>query len=171
MRRGTRALLMAGMVSLAGCAIVGPVIDRSMRRAPNQACSQFGRQLEPGQAQCFSLFRRGASGGFVATDSTRLQPGEELFAVKSGSPECSGEFTHLAVEGDTTGPGALRIEVADAVGRSTVGRTVRWERDRADARWTVGGIDSPLQIPGNVRMQLLEGDMTLEQVCFAGYGF
>ena len=159
---------------LSACAIAGPILDPSLKNAPYAACSSFAvdaavpTDAEP--AQCFSLLQRGANGGMVPRSSNALRAGEEVLAVKSSAPGCQGAFTDLTVSGDTTGPGEMRLEVVDAVGRSSVGRTVRWQETRTGRRWTVGDIDQTLHIPGTVRLHLIEGDVRLSSLCWKSYG-
>ena len=169
-----RSLSLTSFTLLSGCMFVGPIVDPSLKDAPYSACSTFNSDAaasnEPGPAQCFTLLQRGPNGGMVARTSNELRAGDEVLAVKSAAPACAGEFTDLTVSGDTTGPGEMRLEVADAVGRGIVGRTARWQESRTGRRWTVGDIDSTLHIPGTVRLHLLQGEVRLSSLCWKSYG-
>ena len=168
------ALTLLALVPLASCAVVGPLVDRQMDDAPYAACTRFATDSAPVEAaqetQCFALLERGPTGGFVARASPHLQAGDEVFAAKSSAAECQRNFSHLVVGGDTTGPGEMRIEVVDAVGRGSVARTVDWEEARTGRRWAVSDIDTPLHIPGGVRLELLEGEVRLTSLCYKSYG-
>jgi hypothetical protein len=169
-----RTLGLASLTLLSACMFVGPIVDPSLKDAPYAACSTFAADsaatAEAEPAQCFTLLQRGPNGGMVARASNQLRAGDEVLAVKSSAPACQGEFTDMIVSGDTTGPGEMRLEVVDAVGRGSVGRTVRWGESRTGRRWTVGDIDSTLQIPGTVRLHLLEGEVRLSGLCWKSYG-
>ena len=167
MRADRRMFAMLAVAPLASCSVVGPVVDRSMDDAPRMACARFA---EPATPQCFNLYRSGARWEPVTAEAAELRAGDELHAIKSTDPTCAGEFTHLAVAADTNGPGAIRLEIPDAVGRQTVGRTFRWRQARAGRRWAVEGIDTPLHIPGGVTVKLLEGEARLTAICYASYG-
>lgn len=168
-KRSAASLL--AFIPLASCVLAGPLVDRQMDDAPYAACTRF----EPdgavsGQIQCFTLLERGPNGGFVPRASSHLEAGDEAFAVKSSAPECTRAFSHLVVGGDTTGPGEMTIEVPDAVGRPAIGRTVDWEEARTGRRWAVSDIDTPLHIPGGIRLHLLEGEVHLTSLCYKSYG-
>jgi hypothetical protein len=165
------ALALLALVPLASCALVGPLVDRQMDDAPYAACTRFESDgALAGQIQCFALLERGPNGGFVPRASSHLQAGDEVFAAKSAAPECQHAFSHLVVGGDTTGPGEMRLEVPDAVGRGPIGRTVDWEEARVGRRWAVSDIDTPLHIPGGVRLEMLEGEVQLTSLCYKAYG-
>ena len=164
------ALSLVALVPLSGCALTGPITDPSMRRAPIEACANFEAPPAAADNQCFTLLQRGPTGGLVNRTSTQLQAGDEVFAVKSAAAGCQGAFSHLVVIGDTSGSGEMRIDVVDAVGRGNVGRTVDWEESRTGRRWPVADIDTPLHIPGAVRLNLIEGDVRLTGLCYASYG-
>ena len=158
---------------LSACMFVGPIVDPSLKDAPYAACSSFGSEpatIDVQPAQCFTLLQRGPDGGMVARASNEMRAGDEVLAVKSSAPECQGAFTDLTLSGDATGPGEMRLEVADAVGRGIVGRTARWQESRTGRRWTLGDIDQTLHIPGTVRLHLLEGEVRLSSLCWKSYG-
>ena len=168
-KRSVASLL--ALAPLAACVLAGPLADRQMDDAPYAACTRFTAEGAPtGQIQCFTLLERGPNGGFVPRASTRLQAGDEVFAAKSSAPGCTNAYSHLVVGGDTTGPGEMRIDVPDAVGRGTIGRTVDWEEARTGRRWAVADIDTPLHLPGGVRLELLEGEVHLTSLCYKSYG-
>jgi hypothetical protein len=167
MGRGRQYPAMGFAALLGGCMIVGPVIDPSLDDAPVQACTRFDA-AETGP-QCLSVFRRGPNGEALALSSGELVAGDLIYATRSGAEGCEGRFTHFVATGDTAGPGALRLDVGDAIGRGDVGREFTWDEARSNRRWSVGRIDRPLHIPGTTRLQMREGEARLTSLCLKTY--
>ena len=164
------ALALMALVPLASCALVGPLVDRQMDDAPYAACTRF----EPdgalsGQIQCFALLERGPNGGFVPRASRTSRRATRSSPPSPRRPSARA-LSRTSSSAAATGPGEMTIEVPDAVGRAAIGRTVDWEEARTGRRWAVSDIDTPLHIPGGIRLHLLEGEVQLTSLCYKAYG-
>lgn len=171
MRFGRRVILSLGIVPLASCAVIGPVVDADMEDAPYQACTSFADappQASPQIAQCLTVTMRPAGGQWQPFTGT-LAAGDELLALPSGTPQCShGNYTHFVLEGESDS-GAMRVAVADPFGRGNMGRSFRWRAPRT--RWTADNIGTTVHTPGAVRVWLGEGQVRLRSACLKSYTY
>jgi len=165
MRVSRRVVLSLGIVPLAGCAVLGPVVDPNETNAPYQACARFAEA--PSDApQCVSVRLRSAGGAWGAFGGT-ISAGEELLAIPSGTPQCAhNNYTHVVLEGSSDS-GALRIAVPDAFGRGDRGRSFAWRTPRS--RWTADNIGTALHLPAGARVSVSEGQVRLSSLCFRSY--
>jgi hypothetical protein len=165
MRIGRRVILSLGIAPLAGCAVLGPVVDADMEDAPYQACAHFaeGPAVAP---QCVSVQVRPAGGAWQPFTGT-LSAGDELLAVPSAAPECNhGNYTHFVLEGSSDA-GAMRVAIPDSIGRGDRGRSFAWHEPRS--RWTADNIGSTLHVPAGARVTVSEGQVRLGSACFKSY--
>ncbi|WP_395611645.1 hypothetical protein [Allosphingosinicella sp.] len=169
MRVSRRAILVLGIMPLAGCAVLGPVADPNETNAPYQACARIAEAppaATPAAPQCVSLRLRAASGQWGAFGGT-VSAGEELLAIPSGTPQCAhSNYTHVVLEGSSDS-GAMRIAVPDAFGRGDRGRSFAWRTPRA--RWTADNIGTALHLPTAARVMVSEGQVRLSSLCFRSY--
>jgi hypothetical protein len=165
MRVGRRVILSLGILPLAACAVVGPVVDAGMEDAPYQACARFADA--PSDApQCVSVQVRPAGGRWQPFTGT-LSAGDELLAVPSAAPQCAhGNYTHFVLEG-ASDAGAMRVAVPDGFGRGDRGRSFAWHQPRT--RWTADNIGATLHIPAGARVSLSEGEVRVATACFKSY--
>ena len=169
---GARRSVILGLavLPLVSCSVVKPLIDPTLRNAGAEACTDLADDggAVSGGANCLNLFRRGPAGGFVASASNRIGPGETLFASPSGAAGCAGgTFTYGVLTADTEGSGNGELGVADAVGRQQALKEIEWNGARTGARWAVGGIDNPLQIAGTLHVTARDGTLVVRQLCYA----
>lgn len=168
MRQSWRqAAAAASSFCLAGCAVVSPLIDRNMSKAPNSACAALAPHAADGQ--CFVLAEEGAAGVRRNWQGGRLTPGRTLVAIYRTGPNCTGTFTHLTVIGGAEGPGRAILSVWDALGRAGHSRELRWHEGFAERRLTLASISSATLNPGGARVQVLEGSLDPTSVCFQSY--
>ena len=166
MRIGRRTILSLGIVPLAGCAVLGPVVDAGMEDAPYRACATFNAPTTVEAPQCVSVRVRSASGQWGPVGGT-LNAGEELLAIPSGTPQCAhNNYTHFVLEGSSDA-GAMRIAVPDAFGRGDLGRSFAWRRPQT--RWTADNIGTSQHLPAAARVTLSEGEVRLTSACFKSY--
>ena len=165
MRIGRRVILALGILPLASCAVLGPVVDADMEDAPYEACARFAEA--PADApQCVSVRVRPAGGRWQAFGGT-LSAGDELLALPSAAPQCNhGNYTHFVIEGRSDA-GAMRIAVPDGFGRGDRGRSFAWHEPRT--RWTADNIGTSLHIPAGARVTLGEGEVRITAACFKSY--
>jgi hypothetical protein len=155
-------------MALASCAVVSPLIDRDMSKAPNSAC---GRPAEaaPSNEQCFIFAEEDSSGARQRWQGGRLTPGRTLVAVYRAGPHCAGTFTHLTVTGASDGPGRATLSVWDALGRAGHSHEVRWHEAFAERRLTLASIASATMNPGGARVRVTEGSFDPGSLCFQSY--
>ncbi len=174
MRTGRRVILLIGILPLAGCAVLGPVVDAGMMHAPYRACAHFADSMAPADSpQCVSVQVRPAggrwgpaSGQWGRFDGT-LAAGDELLAIPSAAPQCThGNYTHFVLEGSSDA-GAMRVAVPDGFGRGDMGRSFAWHEPRS--RWTADNIGTTLHVPTGARVSVTEGQIRLSSVCFKSY--
>ena len=165
MRIGRRVSLFTGIMPLAACAVVGPVVDADMEDAPYSACARFaGAPAEP--SQCVAVQVRPAGGSWQAFTGT-LSAGDELVAIPSPAPRCNhGNYTHFVLEG-ASDAGAMRVAVPDTFGRGDRGRGFVWRTPRT--RWTADNIGASVHTPAAARVSVTEGRIRLSSACFKSY--
>ena len=166
MRIGRRVILSLGIMPLAGCAVLGPVVDAGMEDAPYRACATFNAPTTVEAPQCVSVRVRSASGQWGPFGGT-LSAGEQLLAIPSGTPQCAhNNYPHFVLEGSSAS-GAMRIAVPDAFGRGDLGRSFAWRRPQT--RWTADNIGTSQHLPAAARVTLSEGEVRLTSACFKSY--
>jgi len=166
MRLGRRVSALFGIIPLASCAVVGPVVDAGMEDAPYEACIRFAAAAAPAPAQCVSVQVRPAGGQWGPFGGT-LAAGDELLAVPSAAPQCAhGNFTHFVLEG-ASDAGAMRVAVPDGFGRGDMTRNFAWRAPRT--RWAADNIGTTLHVPAGARVSLTEGQVRLSSACFKSY--
>ena len=165
MRIGRRVSLFTGIVLLAACAVVGPVVDADMEDAPYQACARFAEApAEP--AQCVAVQVRPAGGSWQPFTGT-LSAGDELVAIASPAPHCThGNYTHFVLEGASEA-GAMRVAVPDTFGRGDRGRSFAWREPRT--RWTADNVGATIHTPAAARVSVTDGQVRLSSACFKSY--
>ena len=165
MRIGRPVILSLGILPLAACAVLGPVVDAGMDDAPYRACVTFAA-APTAAAQCVSVRVRSASGQWGPFGGT-LSAGEELVAIPSGTPQCAhSNYTHFVLEGSSEA-GAMRVAVPDAFGRGDRGRSFAWRRPQT--RWTADNIGTAQHLPAAARVTVSEGEVRLTSACFKSY--
>jgi hypothetical protein len=165
MRIGRRTILSLGILPLAGCAVVGPVVDAGLEDAPYRACVTFA-EAPAAAPQCVSVRVRAARGQWGPFNGT-LNAGEELLAIPSGTPQCAhSNYTHFVLEGSSDA-GAMRVAVPDAFGRGDRGRSFAWTRPRT--RWTADNIGTSQHLPAAARVMVSQGEIRLTSACFKSY--
>jgi hypothetical protein len=169
MRVGRRVIFLTGIVPLAACAVLGPVVDADMDHAPYEACVQFVGAPMPDNiatSECLAAQVRPAGGQWGPFTNT-LSAGDELLLVPSAAPRCNhGNYTHFVLEGSSDA-GAMRIAVPDGFGRGDRGRTFAWHEPRS--RWTADNIGTTLHIPAGARVSVSAGQLRLTSACFKSY--
>jgi len=167
MRQPSRLAAALPAAALAGCALAGPVADPAMTDAPYAACHRFAPA--PGAPRCITLLTGGEHVSGVDLAAGRLRAGDRLRGMLTGGEGCpSAYFTHLTLEGASDGPGAMRVAAHDAIGRGTVAETFDWD-EAGPRRWAHDGIGSPLFLPASFSVEMVEGEVSLDQVCFKSY--
>ena len=165
MRLGRRVIFLTVLLPLAGCAVLGPVVDADMEDAPYEACARFAGPPQE-TPQCVAVQMRPAGGRWQPFAGI-LSAGDELLAVPSGAPQCNhGNYTHFVLEGSSDS-GAMRVAVPDAFGRGDRGRSFAWREPRT--RWTADNIGTVIHTPAGARVALTEGQVSLTSACFRSY--
>ena len=166
MRVGRGVVFLTMILPLAGCAVLGPVVDAGMEDAPHQACARFGEAVPPEAGQCVTAQVRPAGGSWQRFTGT-LSAGDELLALPSAAPQCThGNFTHFVLEGSSDA-GAMRVAIPDGFGRGDRGRSFAWRAPRS--RWAADNIGTTLHIPAGARVSVTEGRVRLSSACFRSY--
>jgi len=165
MRVGRRVILSLGIMPLAACAVIGPVVDADMEDAPYEACARFA-EAPAAAPQCVSVQMRPAGGQWQPFTGA-LSAGDELLAVPSAAPQCHhGNYTHFVLTGSSEG-GAMQVAVPDTFGRGDRGRSFAWREPRT--RWTADNIGATLHTPAGARVSLTQGQIRLSAACFKSY--
>jgi len=155
-----------GIMPLASCAVLGPVVDAEMEDAPYQACARFAEVQSQAAEQCVTVQVRPAGGRWQPFTGT-LSAGDDLLALPSAAPQCNhGNFTHFVLDGSSDA-GAMRVAVPDGFGRGDQVRTFAWRESRT--RWAADNIGSTNHMPAGARVSLTEGQVRLSSVCFKSY--
>ena len=180
-----RGSFVVAALALSGCAVVRPLIDREMAKAPHAACAAVNGahpllmraragvpadQVEAGApTQCFALLEE-QDGGRRAWSGGALQPGRTLVAVhQEAEADCKGRFTHFTVAGGSPGAGQLELTTWDPVGRPGHTRQHRWERGFAQRTLGIASIDTPTMAAAGVRVRVLAGSFDPANICLKSY--
>jgi hypothetical protein len=171
MRISRRVARVISILPLGSCALVGPLADRDMERAPYEACASFApapATETEASPQCLAVLIRDAGGDWRPFSSGSLRAGDELLATPSAAPACQhGNFTHFVLTGSAQGGGVMRVAVPDVFTRGDLGRTLSWRGSRRS--WAVGNIGAALHLPAGVRVSLVEGEVRLDRACLKSY--
>ena len=162
---------LAVCMTLSGCAVVSPVIDRDMSHAPNAACATLDRDaaLVQAPANCFALAEEDESGRRQAWSGGALAPGRTLIAVLQPGTGCAGTFSHLTLTGASPGPGRAELSVWDLHGRIGHARTATWGSGFARRTLALAGIETTILSPAGARIRVTEGRFDPAQLCFKSY--
>jgi hypothetical protein len=163
-----RNLALILVLPATACALVQPIFDGDMSSAPRAACLQLV-DAPAGAPQCLSILRRGPNNSWLPLDGNRLQAGDEWSAVRVGPASCQGDFTHLVVTGNATGPGAMRVQSADVIGRGVYGRDFHWRDAQAGQSWVVRHVSGADHAPGAVLIQVSAGSVDVQSICYKTY--
>jgi hypothetical protein len=165
-----RAAAALALFGLAGCAVVSPLLDRDMSKAPNMACVAVnGRSPAATAAQCFVLAEENVDGRRQRWSGGALAPGRTLVAVLQPGPACGGTLSHLTVTGSSPGAGRAELSTWDAVGRPGHRREVQWRQGFAERTLTMASIESATMNPAGARVRITEGSFDPASLCFRSY--
>jgi hypothetical protein len=170
---------------LSACAIVSPLVDRSMGDAPNAACAAVNgdhplvMRPRPGASpaaveagapeQCFALAEELADGTRRAWSGGALQPGRTLIAVHRPGGDCGGTFSHLSVTGASAGAGSAELATWDQHGRTGHQRVVRWNRGFESRSFALASVGSAIMSPAGARIRVIDGSFDPASLCFKSY--
>lgn len=175
---GTPMLVLAG-----GCAVVGPIYDRSYEKAPYAACAKLtggeahasavGQQ--PVGVGCFDIIGRTMSAGGSASPVEHSFTGEGLaitnnaaFRLKGGEG-CTGTFTNFVVEYSAPEGGAAMLAATDGLGRVLGTARIRAKASPEVRRVVMREMGDPLKNPAVLEFGSVEGRILVRSVCLKGY--
>lgn len=160
---------MLALLGTGGCAVVSPLIDRDMSKAPNSACADLAVPAPAGERPCFVLVEEDAAGARSEWRGGRLTPERTLVAVYRPGEGCDGRFSHLTVTGTATESGRAALSVWDTLGRVGHMRAVRWRTPFPLRTLVLAGIDSATLNPAGARVRVTEGSFDPATLCFRSY--
>lgn len=154
------------LAALAGCGVVGPVVNPSATRAPYFAC---GYVAPPPEAQqCFTLQRRTLAGEALPMNDGTLEAGEQILAMPTGGPGCAHEYTFATVRGDSDGAGKMSL-IVFGVGFGLAHRDFAWAAPVADRTFAVPNIGGAILNPQGAWVRPTEGRFRVSEVCFRAF--
>lgn len=179
-----KRLLSTPLLLLAsGCAVVGPIYDRSFEEAPHSACAQLAGAGPPairvGQQPvgigCFEIVGRTLSSyGSVSPVKHDFTP--EGLAVTNnaafrlrGGEGCTGMFTNFVIEYATPQGGSAMLVATNALGAVLGTKPVRGDASPKLRRTVMREMGDPLKDPTTLEIGDVEGVVVIGSVCLKGY--
>ena len=178
----SKNLQSAPMLLLAsGCAVVGPMYDRSFEKAPYSACANLtsgatgsvGQQ--PVRLGCFEAFARTMSAG------QQIFPGEHMLtpdglkvtgaaAFRLAAAEgCSGQFTNFVIDYSAPAGATAMITATDGLGRPLGMKRLEAKASPKVRRLVVREMGDPLKNPAVAEISDVNGALFVRRVCAKGY--
>ncbi len=167
----------------AGCAVAGPIYDRSYEKAPYSACAQLGGGQPPaasvGQQPvsvgCFDIVARTMSSYGAASPVEHSFTAEGLAITDNaafrlnGGEGCTGMFTNFVVEYAAPEGGSAMLSATDALGRVLGMERVRAKASAQTRRAVIRDMGDPLKNPTVLELSEVKGPVVLRSVCLKGY--
>lgn len=162
-----RGTVLPVMLMLAGCGIVGPIYDPSLRNAPRFACADV--VPPPEAAQCFRFERRRIGGERLEMNDGTLDAETEIFAFQTGSPGCAtGDLTFAVIAGSAASAGRLEMLAFAGTGVQ-VGRHHEWDAPFQQRAFRLRGAGGPFISGPSIRVRSAAGGFRLHRLCLADY--
>lgn len=177
----SRHLLSAPILWLAsGCAVVGPIYDRSYENAPNIACADLSAAggasvgQQPVRVGCFDAVARTFSAGqqvfageHMITPAGLKLTGPAAFRFAPGET-CRGDFTNFVVEYSTGSAARATVTATDGLGRHLGMQRIAAD-DPKRRRLVLREMGDPLKFPTTAEFTDVEGELIVSSVCLKGY--
>lgn len=162
-----RGTMLPVMLMLAGCGIVGPIYDPSLRNAPRLACADV--TPPPDAPQCFRFERRRIGGERLEMSDGALDPDTEILAFQTGEAGCAtGDLTFALIAGSAQDAGRLEILAFAGIG-AQAGRTYEWNEAFERRVFRLRGAGGPFIAGPGIRIRSEAGRFRLDRVCLADY--
>ena len=163
----THGAFVPALIALAGCGIIGPIYDPSLRNAPRFSCADV--VLPPDASQCFRFERRRIGGERLAMNDGTLDAETEILAFQTGRPECAtGDLTFATATGSAQDAGSLHI-LAFAGSGAQVGRDHRWDSPFERRTFRLRGAGGPFIAAPGIRIRSAAGGFRLDRICLHDY--
>ena len=162
-----RGTMLPVMLMLAGCGIVGPIYDPSLRNPPRFACADV--VLPPDAPQCFRFERHRIGGERLEMNDGALTPDTEILAFQTGMAGCAtGDLTFAVIAGSAEHAGRVEILAFAGTG-AQVGRTFEWDEAFQRRTFRLRGAGGPFIARPGIRVRSEAGRFRLDRVCLADY--
>jgi hypothetical protein len=178
-----KQMLSAPMLLLAGgCAVVGPMVDRSYEDAPYSACAQLaggeGSSVgqKPVRVGCFDVVARTMSAGqqisggehMLAPDGLRLTDAA-AFQLAAGEG-CTGKyFTNFVIEYSAPGGASANVTATDALGRHIGMDRIEAKASPKVRRLVMREMGDVLKNPAIAEFTDVKGELYVRNICLKGY--
>ncbi len=178
----SKNLLSAPMLVLAsGCAVVGPMYDRSYEKAPYSACANLtgGGAASVGQqpvrfgcfeavARTFSAGQQISSGEHMLTPNGLRVTDAAAFRL-AGGEGCAGQFTNFVVEYSAPAGASAMVTATDGLGRHLGMKQLKAKPSPEVERLVVREMGDPLKNPAVAEISDVNGELFVRRVCLKGY--
>jgi hypothetical protein len=178
----SRNLLSGPVLLLAsGCAVVGPMYDRSYQKAPYSACADLTSGGTPSVGQqpvrlgCFEAVARTFSAGQqISSGEHMLTPNglrvtdAAAFRLASGEG-CAGQFTNFIIDYSAPSGATAMVTATDGLGRPLGMRRLEAKPSPKVERLVVREMGDPLKNPAVAEISSVSGELFVRKVCLKGY--
>ena len=178
----SRNLLSGPLLLMAsGCAVVGPMYDRSYAKAPYSACADLtsGGTGSVGQRPvrlgCFEAVARTFSAGQqISSGEHRLTPDglrvTDAAAFRLAAAQgCSGQFTNFVIDYSAPAGAIAMITATDGLGRPLGMKRLQAKPSPKVRRLVVREMGDPLKNPAVAEISDVSGELFVRSVCAKGY--
>lgn len=178
----SKTLLSAPILLLAsGCAVVGPMYDRSYEKAPFAACADLTSSEAPSVGQqpvrvgCFDALARTMSAGQqIAAGEHSFGPAglrlTEAAAFRLAAGEgCTGHFTNFVVEYSAPAGARATVTATDGLGRHLGTERIAAKASPKMERLVMREMGDPLKNPAVAEFSNVEGELFVRSICLKGY--
>jgi hypothetical protein len=166
-----------------GCAVVGPIYDRSYGKAPYAACAQLAGAEAPAAAVgqqpvsvgCFDILARTMSSYGAASPvehsftANGLAVTDNAAVRLKASEGCTGMFTNFVVEYSTPEGGSAMLTATNALGTVLGTERIRGDASPKLRRTVMREMGDPLKDPSVLEISNVEGTVVIRSVCLKGY--
>ncbi|HEX8444508.1 MAG TPA: hypothetical protein VF631_12770 [Allosphingosinicella sp.] len=178
----SKNLVSAPMIVLAsGCAVVGPMYDRSYEKAPYSACADLtgGGAASIGQepvrlgcfeavARTFSAGQQISSGEHMLTPNGLRVTDAAAFRLAAGEG-CTGQFSNFVIDYSAPAGATATITATDGLGRPLGVKQLRAKPSSKVERLVVREMGDPLKNPAVAEISSVDGELFVQKVCLKGY--
>lgn len=180
----SKRLLSTPLLLLAsGCAVVGPMYDRSFENAPYSACAQLAGGEPPAAAVgqqpvsvgCFDIVARTLSSYGSASPVEHSLSADGLAVTHNaalrlkGGEGCTGMFTNFVVEYSTPEGGSAMLAATNGLGSVLGTERIRGNASPELRRTVMREMGDPLKDPSILEISDVEGMVVVRSVCLKGY--
>jgi hypothetical protein len=164
-----------------GCAVAGPIYDRSYEKAPFAACADLtgagGRSIgqQPVRLGCFEAVARTFSAGqqiagveHQVTDAGVRLTDAAAFRL-AAADGCSGQFTNFVIEYAAPAGASATVMATDSLGRHLGAGRIDAKPSAKARRLIIRDMGDPLKNPTIAEFSDVQGELLVRSLCLKGY--